>query len=52
MTLVAEPKNWILGDDFNTRYDHFGSMKILWEKKWKYVYLPSNIGQDQGLTGS
>jgi hypothetical protein len=36
-TLIAEPKTWILGDDFNKTYDHFGSMKILWEKKWKYV---------------
>jgi len=33
-TLASEPQTWMMGD-FDKRYDHFGSMKILWEKKWK-----------------
>lgn len=34
--------NWILGEDFYKRYDHFGSMQILWEKKWRFpvCFLP------------
>jgi hypothetical protein len=36
-TLIKEPETWILGDAFNAKADYFGSMKILWEKKWKYV---------------
>jgi len=34
-TLASEPQTWMMGEDFDKRYDHFGSMKILWEKKWK-----------------
>ncbi|CAG8317729.1 unnamed protein product [Penicillium salamii] len=28
--------NWILGDKFDTVYPHQGSIKALWEKKWKF----------------
>ncbi|KAJ5958191.1 uncharacterized protein N7479_005341 [Penicillium vulpinum] len=27
---------WILGDKFNTVYPHQGSIKVLWESKWKF----------------
>ncbi|KAJ5795177.1 hypothetical protein N7457_001776 [Penicillium paradoxum] len=27
---------WILGDKFDTVYPHQGSIKALWEKKWKF----------------
>ncbi|KAJ5281737.1 hypothetical protein N7478_007109 [Penicillium angulare] len=28
--------NWILGDRFDTVYPHKGSIKALWESKWKF----------------
>ena len=28
--------NWILGDRFDTVYPHKGSIKALWETKWKF----------------
>jgi hypothetical protein len=32
--------NWILGDKFNTVYPHQGSIKMLWESKWKFCVRP------------
>ncbi|OJJ01842.1 hypothetical protein ASPVEDRAFT_652310 [Aspergillus versicolor CBS 583.65] len=29
--------NWILGTKFNTVYPHKGSIKTLWESRWKFV---------------
>lgn len=26
---------WILGEKFNTVYPHKGSIKVLWETRWK-----------------
>lgn len=28
---------WILGEKFNTVYPHKGSIKALWETKWKFA---------------
>jgi hypothetical protein len=36
---------WILGDKFDTVYPHQGSMKALWEMKWKFpvrLYPPKH----------
>lgn len=32
--------NWILGDKFDTVYPHQGSIKVLWESKWKFCVCP------------
>ena len=33
--------NWMMGDRFDTVYPHKGSIKALWETKWKFcVSLP------------
>ncbi|KAE8356235.1 Alpha/Beta hydrolase protein [Aspergillus coremiiformis] len=29
--------DWILGDKFKTRYPHKGSIKTLWETRWKFA---------------
>ena len=28
---------WILGEKFNTVYPHKGSIKVLWESRWKFA---------------
>lgn len=28
--------NWMMGDRFDTVYPHKGSIKALWETKWKF----------------
>ncbi|OQE24955.1 hypothetical protein PENFLA_c009G05171 [Penicillium flavigenum] len=33
--------NWILGDKFDTVYPHQGSIKLLWETKWKFCATKS-----------
>ncbi|KAJ5836947.1 hypothetical protein N7447_002973 [Penicillium robsamsonii] len=32
---------WILGDKFDTVYPHQGSIKVLWESKWKFCATKS-----------
>jgi hypothetical protein len=35
--LAVIPKGWIIGEEkYNTRYPHLGSIKALWEAKWKF----------------
>lgn len=29
--------HWILGDKFDTVFPHKGSLKILWESRWKFA---------------
>lgn len=29
--------NWILGNKFDTIYPHKGSIKTLWETRWKFA---------------
>lgn len=37
---------WILGDRFETTYPHKGSIKALWETKWKFcVRLLDQLGR-------
>lgn len=28
---------WLMGEKFNTVYPHKGSIKALWETKWKFA---------------
>lgn len=45
--------NWILGDKFNTVYSHKGSIKTLWETRWKFAVSYTLIAQrskEKGLT--
>lgn len=39
--------NWILGDKFDTVYPHQGSIKALWEKKWKFPVRIQDISDHQ-----
>lgn len=32
---------WILGEKFNTVYPHKGSIKVLWESRWKFAVCGS-----------
>ncbi|KKK17909.1 pigment biosynthesis protein [Aspergillus ochraceoroseus] len=34
---MASKMNWILGEKFDTVYPHKGSIKALWETKWKFA---------------
>jgi hypothetical protein len=36
---------WILGDKFDTVFPHKGSLKVLWESRWKFAVcvLPRNV---------
>ena len=35
-------EQWTLGSAFNEVYEHHGSMKALWEKKWRFPVSGSN----------
>lgn len=34
--------NWILGPKFDTVYPHKGSIKTLWESRWKFAVHTSD----------
>lgn len=36
---------WILGDKFDAVYPHKGSLKVLWESRWKFAvcFLPRTL---------
>ena len=40
--------NWILGDKFDTVYPHQGSIKVLWESKWKFCVCLLNNRKTHG----
>lgn len=41
---------WILGEKFDTVYPHKGSIKVLWESRWKFaVRTDTNIWSQQVL---
>jgi hypothetical protein len=39
---VVKMPRWILGDKFDTVFPHKGSLKVLWESRWKFAvcFLP------------
>lgn len=42
---------WILGDKFNTVYPHKGSIKVLWETRWKFACEKSIYPFHDGFIG-
>lgn len=34
---------WILGEKFDTVYPHKGSIKVLWESRWKFAVCKTQI---------